>query len=136
MIKPPTKRLVIYVDDDLDDLSWVGEEFQKHPDVDLLTFSDSCKFLKYIIEESAAGRFPSLILLDINMPVLDGKEILTILRSYKEFHTIPIAFYTTSDYSADKSFARSFDAQFVTKPLSRQLLSKTIENLLQYCTPA
>ncbi|MGE5519225.1 MAG: response regulator [Candidatus Dadabacteria bacterium] len=134
MINTSTNRLVIYVDDDEDDLAWVSEEFEKYPDVELLTFSDSCKFLKHIIEERAAGRVPSLIMLDINMPVLDGKEILTILRSYKEFHTIPIAFYTTSDYSQDKSFAKSFDARFVTKPHSRQLLSKTISDLLEYCS--
>jgi DNA-binding response OmpR family regulator len=122
---------VIYVDDDLDDLSIVKEEFDKYPKIEFITFSESCKFLKYIIEEREHKRLPSLIMLDINMPVLNGKEILTVLRSFKEFKTIPIALYTTSSSPSDLTFAKNLNAQFITKPLFVSHLSATVQELIR-----
>ena len=127
------RSVVFYVDDDEDDIFMVREEFSKYEDIDLVSFGDTCKFLKHIIAARKSQAPPALIMLDINMPILNGKEVLTILRSYKEFNDVPIALYSTSSSLLDVTFAKHLNAQFVTKPLSKASLTKTIEHLVEYC---
>lgn len=125
-----TGSVVLYVDDDKDDLLLTEEAFSRYPGVELITFSDSYKFLKYIIDNRSSGHLPALIMIDINMPLLNGRELLTILRSYKEFKAVPMALYTTSSQSTDRNFARGFDARFITKPDSSRELNQIIDDLI------
>jgi CheY-like chemotaxis protein len=126
-----TGSVVLYVDDDSDDLLLTEEAFRRYPGVKLITFSDSYKFLKYIIDNRSSGLLPALIMIDINMPLLNGRELLTILRSYKEFKTIPMALYTTSSQTADRNFARGLNARFITKPDSDDELNRIIDDLIE-----
>lgn len=129
-----TKRpgsVVLYVDDDKDDLQLTEEAFGRYPGVELITFSDSYKFLKYIIDHKSSGFLPALIMIDINMPLLNGRELLTILRSYKEYKAVPMALYTTSSQSTDRNFARGFEARFITKPDSIDELNLIIDDLVK-----
>jgi CheY-like chemotaxis protein len=131
--EPTTKSLVLYVDDDKDDIELVREAFERYPDIELLTFSESYAFLRYVINGKSSPRIPSLILIDINMPVLNGKELLTMLRSYPHLRNVMIVMYTTSNFHADKDFAKRLNARFVTKPVERQELHTIIDELLNKC---
>ena len=131
--EPTTKSLVLYVDDDKDDIEVVREAFEPYQNIDLVTFSESYAFLHYLIKDKTSPRIPSLVLIDINMPVLNGKELLTMLRSYERLKNVLIVLYTTSNFHADQSFARRLNARFVTKPVERERLNSTIEQLLRDC---
>lgn len=63
--------------------------------------------------------FPDLILMDINMPVMDGREALKRIRSDEELKHIPIIMLTTSSREKDvlDSYANGVNA-FITKPLN------------------
>jgi len=74
---------------------------------------------------------PDLILLDIEMPEMDGYEAIKKLKSDPRFASIPIIFLTAKD--DDDSEMEGFDlgaADYVTKPFSGPLLLKRIANLL------
>ena len=127
------KKLVFYVDDDYDDILVIEEVFQSYPHIELISFTDSYKFLKHIIDSKPFRRLPSLILIDINMPVLNGRELLTMLRSYEQLKEARMVLYTTSNLSSDNHFAKSLHAGFITKPVSYRQLDQTIHRLLDEC---
>jgi two-component system, chemotaxis family, response regulator Rcp1 len=61
---------------------------------------------------------PDLILLDLNMPKMDGRELLAILKADEDLKTIPVVILTTSDTDADitKSYQLSANC-YLSKPV-------------------
>ena len=75
------------------------------------------KFLRREGEHSDAPR-PDLILLDLNLPRKDGREVLGELKEDAELHRIPVIVLTTS--AAEQDILRSYDLQaacYITKPI-------------------
>jgi len=61
---------------------------------------------------------PDLVLLDLNLPKKDGREVLTEIKADQELKTIPIIVLTTSD--ADQDVWKAYDAgvnSYITKPV-------------------
>jgi CheY-like chemotaxis protein len=131
--KPAARGLVIYVDDDKDDIELMEEAFKNYPQVELLTFSESHALLNYINETKLSQLIPSLILMDVNMPLLNGNELLGLLRRYEHLKNVLMVLYTTSNFQNDKEAAKSLNAQLITKPITIAQLHETIEELLKAC---
>jgi CheY-like chemotaxis protein len=126
------KSLVLYADDDADDRFLVTEAFSAHKEyIDLQVFSDGIDLLRYLKTKQPK---PCLIILDINMPKISGKDTLRILRTYKEFENTPVVLFTTSSQPEDSFFAQHFKAGFVTKPLNYHQMDIIIERFLDHCT--
>ena len=76
---------------------------------------------------------PSLIVLDINMPGLGGRETFTAIRDDEEFSLIPIVIFSTSNSAPDKLFFQSKGVEYMTKPLEYTSLLEVASKLLSYC---
>lgn len=62
---------------------------------------------------------PDLILMDINMPVMDGFAATRILHNDDEYKDIPVIFVTAKDQKADKAWGQMLGAKgYITKPFS------------------
>ncbi|MGO9116114.1 MAG: response regulator [Desulfomonilaceae bacterium] len=75
---------------------------------------------------SAAPR-PDLILLDLNLPKKDGREILTELKNNPDLRSIPVVILTTSQ--AEEDVLRSYDCGancFIVKPVDLEQFTSTI----------
>jgi chemotaxis family two-component system response regulator Rcp1 len=78
---------------------------------------------------SAAPR-PDLILLDLNLPKKDGREILTELKNNPDLRSIPVVILTTSQ--AEEDVLRSYDCGancFIVKPVDLEQFSSTIRSI-------
>lgn len=76
---------------------------------------------------------PDLILLDLNMPKLDGREALTSIRSDPQLQQIPIVILTTSHSSGDILLCYSLGANsFISKPVTFEGLVEVMNTLCQY----
>jgi CheY-like chemotaxis protein len=95
----------------------------------------------YAVDEAADGEealrkartvLPDLILLDLQMPVRSGYEVLKELRREPRFSSIPIVAVTASAMQGDreKAFAAGFNG-YLTKPLPLNNLRSEIHRLLQ-----
>jgi len=74
---------------------------------------------------------PDLILLDIEMPGINGYEALALLKANKQYEDIPVIFVTARTAEADELDGLALGAiDYVTKPFSGALLLKRIENHL------
>jgi CheY-like chemotaxis protein len=67
------------------------------------------------------------------MPVLDGKETLSILKTTDDYKNIPVVVFTTSESELDKLYCKKFNTEMVTKPPSFNTLSAALEKLLKFC---
>jgi two-component system, chemotaxis family, chemotaxis protein CheY len=76
-----------------------------------------------------AGRHPALILLDIKMPVMDGKEFLRQMAEEEAIAEIPVTILTASATMDELPF-RKKDAGFFLKPVDHERLLKTVRS---YC---
>lgn len=77
--------------------------------------------------------FPDLILLDLNMPRLDGREALTLIKSDPDLQHIPIVILTTSQSSGDILLCYRLGANsFISKPVTFEGLVEVMKTLCQY----
>jgi len=80
---------------------------------------DGVELMDYLSEHSRsdAKRLPDLILLDLNMPLKDGREALLEIKAEPTLHHIPVVILTTSREQRDITFTTQAGADsFITKP--------------------
>ena len=130
----PARHLVLYADDDEDDLQLVREAFDNYAsNVEVLTFPDGISLVKFLEQREPLTPSPCLIILDINMPILNGKEAVKEIRQIEPYQEIPIVLFSTSSLPYDKKFAEKNNAGFLTKPLNTEQLARIAEQFLDYC---
>jgi CheY-like chemotaxis protein len=107
---------ILYADDDTDDRAWVSEACR------ILNCSLKISFVengRQVIDylKSQLSILPSLIVLDLNMPEMDGRQTLQYLKSNPFYKEIPVAIVTTSANKIDKDVCKKLGASlYITKP--------------------
>ena len=118
------QKIIFLVDDSSSNLKVGSDLLSQYYTVYTL---DSGKRLFKILERIR----PNIILLDINMPEMDGYEVLQALKANPAYADIPVVFLTA--YNSDESEVRGFELgalDYITKPFSAPRLLKRIENQL------
>ena len=115
-MKLPNKNLIFIVDDDPDDRQLILDAFlEKKSAIDYVFIEDGEELMKNL--ESKESLYPSLILLDLNLPGLMGLQILRGIKQNKSISHIPVIILTTSTLGTDKKTSYEFGANcFLRKP--------------------
>lgn len=98
---------------------------------DIHVASDGVQAMEYLHQriDSREG-LPDLILLDLNLPRLDGRQFLKLLRKEEKFRSISVAVLTSSAADEDVLMSYNLDADcFVTKPVDIHQIMKIIERI-------
>lgn len=128
------KHTILYVEDDLDDLFMVEQAFEKYySDISIVHAKDGFEALKFLNELQEYHALPCLIILDINMPGMDGRETLIRIKQSLRFKDIPVVLFSTSSSERDKAFARKWNADFITKPLIYSELEELAKSFTNLC---
>ena len=85
------------------------------------------------LENKPDADLPCLIILDINMPVLDGKEALSFIKRNERLSDIPVVVFTTSASELDKLYCKRLGTEMITKPPSYTKLESVVVKLLEMC---
>lgn len=94
---------------------------------DYHAFSKGARALKYLKEE---GR-PDLIILDIEMPEIDGYEMLKQIREEEKLKEIPVLFLTSNNGKEHVIKAAAGGANdYIVKPIDEKVFMKKVHNLL------
>jgi len=128
-----SRHTILYAEDDADDLYMVKKAFEEHDHIEILHADnglEAIRRLDHLIEQSIK---PCLIILDINMPVLDGRETLVKIKSSDETRDIPVVLFSTSSSSTDKSFAEKWNVDLYTKPLHYEDLEEIARLFVDRC---
>jgi len=129
----PPKHLVLYADDDQDDIALVTDAFSEYANIELKTFPDGIALLNHVRHQPGNVK-PCLVMIDINMPKMNGKQVLVELRDISGYEEVPVVLFSTSTLPSEAAFAASFNAGFVIKPLYYDHLSSVAESLIEHCT--
>jgi len=112
---------VLLVEDDPGDVVLIKEAFEFNKVHNALHIvSDGVEALDFLYRRNGHedARRPDLVLLDLNLPRKDGREVLEEVKADKDLRTIPIVVLTTSE--AEEDILRSYDLHanaYVTKPV-------------------
>jgi CheY-like chemotaxis protein len=130
----PTKHTIFYAEDDLDDLFIVKQAFQTYDgSIRILHAHNGLEALETLETLTEIDTMPCLILLDINMPGMDGRETLIRIKQHERLKHIPAAMFSTSSSSLDKEFAAKWNARFFTKPLVYSEMEKMVDTFIAIC---
>lgn len=130
---------ILMADDDEDDRLLAQDAMEESRVLNTFRFvKDGVELLEYLRNE---GQFadtqqyprPNLILLDLNMPRMDGREALQELKKDANLRAIPVVILTTSKEEEDK--LKGYDlgaASYITKPVDFDGLVELMKNLGKY----
>lgn len=122
-------------DDDPDDRMIIRDAFEENKFMSSLSFfEDGEKVINHFEKESeeVGFKFPSLFILDLNMPKVNGLELLTHLKSNKKTKRIPVVILSTSKNIQDKERVLKLGAdEFITKPFSFDMMVEITRNLIE-----
>ncbi|MCE9616141.1 MAG: response regulator [Lentisphaerae bacterium] len=123
-------------EDDPEDQMLMRDAFRTaYPAAALRMVSDGEELLDYLHQRGpyTDAVMPNLILLDLNMPRRDGREVLHDIKSHPHLHRIPVVVLTTSDSEVD--IARSYDLgvnSYIRKPANFARLIDIVHTLRNY----
>lgn len=128
------KHTILWADDDYDDLQMMQEIlFKKKENFEIVEVHNGKEALDYLKAAKERSAIPCLIILDINMPILDGKETLSIIKTTDEYKHIPVVVFTTSESEIDRLFCKKFNTEMISKPPTFKTLSAALDKLLKFC---
>lgn len=123
---------ILIIDDDPDDAGLMTYAIAKiDPCIKCFFASNGKEAIKYLDTGHVA---PGLILLDINMPIMNGVEFLTIRQSHPLLSNIPVVVHTTASDDNTADTIRKLGAnEFVVKPYSfNEMVSQLTSILLMF----
>ena len=130
---------ILMADDDEEDRMMTEEAWKENRLANPLRFvQDGEELMEYLEHrgkhsDPANAPSPWLILLDLNMPKMDGREALREITAAKAFRQIPIVVLTTS--KAEEDIDRSYNlgaSSYITKPVTFEGLVTVIRELGKY----
>lgn len=132
-------RVILLADDDAEDCLLLGEALREiGRDVDLRTVRDGEELLDYLHRRGryappADAPTPDVILMDLKMPRLDGREAIRALKGHPRWRRTPIVALTTS--TAQDDIAACYDLgvnSYIPKPVTYRALVEIVKVMSRY----
>jgi CheY-like chemotaxis protein len=126
------RNFILLAEDDEDDQELIRLAFSKV--TDRHTFEIVNNGQEVLDALALESNLPCLIILDLNMPVLNGMQTLAALESESRFAKIPKVILTTSENEDNKKRSYSLGAiDYFVKPSTVTEFIKTANKILSYC---
>jgi len=128
-------KTILYVDDDEDDRQFFSDVIKEaDPEMNLVLKEDGLKAINYLDKvKHPPDDLPCLIILDLNMPYLDGRTTFQKIRTNPLFEKIPVVIFTSSQNPSDKNFFENEGIELISKPHNFSFMHNIAQRMLQYC---
>ena len=131
-MEPSNKPVILYAEDDQDDFEVLKDALTQLTDrFDLVQAGNGIEVISYL--DQHPSDLPCLIVLDLNMPIMDGKQTLKWLKEHPGHKNIPAMIFTTSSREEDLKLCKSHDCTFFRKPTLYRDLLHVVQIMLQMC---
>jgi CheY-like chemotaxis protein len=135
------KKKILLVEDSRDDILLIQRAFNKTKlteKFDLIVAQDGNQALSYLHDTdissvSQHGKIPMILLLDLNLPKMNGFEILQRIRSDEKTKLIPVIVFTSS--KEDQDITRSYllgANSYVRKPIDSEKFTLILQQIISY----
>jgi CheY-like chemotaxis protein len=129
--KPKMPKNILYVEDNKDAVTFFNRVVDKLGDYRFKTSEDGASAIKMLDEEKDFE--PEMILLDINLPGMNGFEILHHVRTKTAYKNIPVIMFTSSDDDNDIKKSYEFGANaYLIKPDSLRSLQEVLTDTFNF----
>jgi two-component system cell cycle response regulator DivK len=116
----------ILIADDADVFRQLEEGLLRSYGYDFVHANNGAEAIKKALEER-----PDLVLLDVQMPIMDGIQVLAFLKKDERTKAIPVVIVTTIGRDKDEEIIKRGGADaFLTKPIQAARLTETVRSLL------
>jgi CheY-like chemotaxis protein len=129
-----TKHLIFCIDDDAEDVEMLKEAVQSlNVSYEFVQATDGEAGISMLRKMILQGEKPCLIVLDINMPRMDGRETFLALKKEALLAGIPTVIFSTSSSPLDKLFFSKKNVEYFVKPIDFKKLSHVAGEFLKMC---
>ena len=129
------KFAILIAEDDADDRYLLRMAFAEKGLTENIHFAENGKdVIEYLAENKLRlQQFPKLILLDLNMPQKDGRQVLKEIKENDEYKKIPVVVFSTSknEVVIDKCYELGANS-YIIKPISFDGLLQIVEQIRVY----
>ncbi|MFD0304378.1 response regulator [Streptomyces sp. NPDC127119] len=128
MTTPARPFDVLLVEDDMADAMLIEEALSERGARNLVQVTDGVAALEHL--RTPGTPRPDLIVLDLNMPRMNGRDLLKVLKTDDDLQTIPVVVLTTSTAPDDVTGAYSSHANaYVTKPVNLDEFERAVQSI-------
>lgn len=129
-------QTLLVVEDDSDDRELMLQAIQQmNSKINLVFAENGIEALKYLqmIQEDKS-KLPCLIVLDLNMPYIDGKETYRRIKEVSGLNAVPVVIFTSSMNPNDRQMFENAGVEFITKPDHFSSFKNMVKGMLQKCS--
>src|ERR671927_27466 len=125
---------IFLADDDEDDQELLKEAFITINSSVNFYLAENGKEALHYLKSLPPASLPCLIVLDYNMPELNGAEVLKVIAGEEKYTDVPKVIWTTSNSEIHKDYCLSIGAyDYLVKPDNIRDIEKMARRMLQYC---
>ena len=133
-MKPANNNTILYIDDDGDDIEMLTDAINSIDSAyRIATAANGEEGLTRLHAMKQQGEFPCLIVLDLNMPKLNGKETFRRIKADEKLARIPLVIFSTANNPSEKTFFSQSNTEYITKPVNFSHFVEIAKKLLHYC---
>jgi CheY-like chemotaxis protein len=126
---------IVYADDDQEDQEVLKEVVaQIDSRLKVVTVNGGEQLLDYLASLKEGQSFPCLVVVDVNMPKMNGIETLRELKSHNIYKKLPVIVFSTSDNSLSVQMAQKFGAiDYIKKPVTYERFRQVARRFIDIC---
>lgn len=125
---------ILHIDDDPDDQQLFKNAIQSlDARSEIIVAENGAEGIEYLLLMKEQKALPCIIVLDINMPKVNGRETCIAIKKDEVLATIPLIIFSTSNSVLDKLFFENKDVVYITKPTAYEHIIEVASNMLDKC---
>jgi CheY-like chemotaxis protein len=131
------KRFILIAEDDADDRYLMKTALEETGIIEDVQYVENgvelINYLESLGNENGEINYPRFILLDLNMPKMDGREVLKMMKSNETYRKIPVIVFSTTKNQLEVTRCYDLGANtYIVKPASYDSLVSTIKDICSY----
>ena len=127
------KASILIAEDDADDRFLLKTAFAENGYTEAIDFVENGVEVMNYLQGLEKTAYPSFILLDLNMPKKNGREVLKEIKEHPDLKKIPVIVFTTTKNEMEINRCYELGANsYIVKPSSFELLLKIIDQIRSY----
>jgi CheY-like chemotaxis protein len=125
---------ILHIDDDADDQHLFKKAIRiLNIDSEIIRAKDGAEGLKFLRLMKEENTLPCIIVLDINMPKVNGRDACIAIKKDEVLSGIPLIIFSTSSSKLDKLFFQGKNIEYMIKPTNFDQIVAAAHTMLQHC---
>ena len=125
---------ILHIDDDPDDQQLFKSAIKRVDAYsEIVVAENGAEGIEYLLLMKEQNTLPCIIVLDINMPKVNGRETCLAIKKDNVLAAIPLIIFSTSNSALDRLFFENKDVVYITKPTEFDQIVEVANELLDKC---